>query len=113
MVLLLYGFMILWFYSFMVLSFYGFMVLLFCGFMVFGFYGFMVCIVLWFYGSMVSRIYQISISCFQEDIDPISMSSRFYSTFFHRFSGLSFPSPVQHSEILDFQNSDIYNDFIL
>ena len=51
-------FMVLWFYG---LWFYGFVVVLFHDFMD-----------LWFCGFLVSNIYQISISCFQEDIDPIS-----------------------------------------
>ena len=53
------GFMVLWFYGFMV---YGFMVLWLYG--------------LWLYGFLVSwcqEVYQISMSCFQEDIDLISM----------------------------------------
>ena len=73
MVLGFYGFMALWlyglwFYSFMVLCF---MVLWLYGFMLLWFYGVMV---LWFYGFLVSENYQISISCFQQDIDPISIN---------------------------------------
>ena len=46
----------------MVLWFYGLVV---CSFMVLWFYGL---IVLWFLGL---KVYQIAISCFEEDIDPI------------------------------------------
>ena len=102
MVLWFYGVMFLWFYSVMVLWFYSFIAsYVWCyGFMVSGFmaswlmvlwlYGFMLdgfivlslcrfhglkvlwfysCIVQWFY---ISRSYQMFISCFQDDIDPIS-----------------------------------------
>ena len=42
--------MVLWFYGFVALWFYG-------------------CVVPWFYGFLVSKMYQLSISCFLEDID--------------------------------------------
>ena len=82
-----YGFMVLmvvWFYAlfavcwwFYGLWFYGFMVSWFYGFMVLWFYSliFYCLIVLWFYGFLVfwfQAFYQVSISCFQVDIDPIS-----------------------------------------
>ena len=44
-------------------------------------YGFMV---LWFYGFMVSKVHQISISCFQEDLDPIS---KIFNILFNGSSG--------------------------
>ena len=50
--------MVLWIHGFMVLWFYGFMFLWLSGFMV-----------VWFLGF---KKYQISFSCFQEDLDPIS-----------------------------------------
>ena len=61
-------FMVFWSYKLMVvwyivLWFYG---LWFYSFMVHGF------LVLWFYGCTVSKIYQMSISCFHQDIDLIS-----------------------------------------
>ena len=55
------GFMALWLDGFIVVWFHDFMVLWFC--------------ILWLYGF---KKYQMSISCFQEDIDHISMVSRFY-----------------------------------
>ena len=64
--------MALWFYAFLVLWLYGFMVLWFYSCMFLWFYGFMV---VWLYGVMVSGFHfltKCSISCFQEDIDPIS-----------------------------------------
>ena len=81
------SFVVLWFYGLVVLRFYGSMVYVigFAGFMFSGFVslwfmisrrcGFIVYtfMVLWFLGFLVSKKYNFSISCFQEDIDPISM----------------------------------------
>ena len=67
--LLIWGFLALWFDAFVVLWFYGFLVVWFYGNMVLWLCG---CMVLWFPGFLVSRIYQTSISCFQEDTDLIS-----------------------------------------
>ena len=66
MVLWFYGCVVLWFQGFMVLWFYAFMVLWFCSFMFLWFYEF---VVLWLLGF---ESLPISISCFQEIIDPIS-----------------------------------------
>ena len=65
--------MVLGFYGFVVIWLYGF-ILWFCGLVVswsvvVWSYGF---IVLWRCGFMVSKNYQVSMSCFREDIDPIS-----------------------------------------
>ena len=80
------GFLILWFCGFMFLWYYGFMALWFCSFMVLLFYsfrflGFYVAwfcyfMVWWFY---VPRNYQMFISCFLIDLDPISKMLKIFT----------------------------------
>ena len=73
MVLWFYGFMLLWLYHLMNLWFYSVMVLWFDGF-----------VVLWFHVCMFCKKCQLSISCFQEDIDPVSKLSKIcYAAFYN------------------------------
>ena len=96
--------MLLWFYDFMVLWFDGFMV---HGFIVFWFCGFIVVwffcvVVLWLYGFLVLHFYQTSVSCFQEDIDPIC---KIFDILIDG-SSVFFPAPVfsQIVNVLEFRN---------
>ena len=66
--------------------------------------------VLWMYGFMVSKIYQISMSCFQEDIDPISM---IFKNVFNGSSGLFGARLFENYQNMDFRNLDIYKNNIL
>ena len=76
------GFLVPWFLGSLVSQFLGFVVSWFIGFLVSWFLGFRVSWLLgsrvacykvsWFLGFKVSKICQMPISCFLEDIDPIS-----------------------------------------
>ena len=76
--------------------------------MVFWFYGCLVYgfMVLWFYGFLVSKNYQISISCIQEDIAPIFMIARFHLTDLRHFVVPIFSKSIRNwvSEFLIFIN---------
>ena len=72
---------VFWFYGFIVLRLYGVMV-----------YDFML---LWIHCFLVSTICQLSISCFQEDIDPISKIFR---------NSLEGSSKVVDACLFDFQS---------
>ena len=89
--------MVSWFLGFKVSWFLDFKVSWFQSFLVSKFLGFNAS---WFLGFKVSEIYQIAISCFLEEIDPISKifknsldgSPGFVGTrLFHHFRNLGFP----------------------
>ena len=82
-----------------VFLFYGFMVL---GFSFLGF--------LWFYGFLVSKRYQMSISCFQEATDPISMILKIL---FNGFSSCSVPVFSKIDKTWGFRNLEIYKNKIV
>ena len=77
------GLLVSWFFGFSVSWFLGFLVSKFLGFKVSWFQS---CLVYWLQGFQVSMIpyYQNAISCFLEDIDPIS---EFFKNLLNRSSG--------------------------
>ena len=63
--------------------------------MVSWFYAFMI---FWFYGVMVTKCYHMSISCFREDIDPMS---KIFKILLNGSSGLFGACLFQHSQNID------------
>ena len=100
--LLFYGFTVLWFcglwfYGLMVLWFHGVIVLWLYGCMISWFYSF---IVLWLYGFLVSKMCQVSIPCFQEDIGPVSKFFKILLEGSSSFSGARLFGTCQFSDCL-------------
>ena len=61
-------------------------------------------LVFWFYGF---KIYQMSVSCFQEEIDPIS---NIFNILLDGSSGLLGARLFENYQHLDFRNFEIYNN---
>ena len=102
------GFMVFWFFGFLVFGFLVFISLVswFQSFLVSMFLGFKVS---WFLGFKVSNVYQMSISCFLEYIDPISTVFKILLDGASRFIGAHRP---QQNELVDFRNLEIYKNNI-
>ena len=87
-------------YGVMVVWLDGFMIVWFLGFMVLGFLGF--------------KISKKSMSCFQEDIDPISMILKILLRGCSSLFGARFcPNLVQTFDQMDFRNCEIYRNIVL